>query len=131
MRQPRITALFLAVILQSCSKSEDRHPLSKIESPYIVKGDVLDELRRDTARRVAWDSTVFSCRTAMNMQRDIGAFEGNDVTDAQIDSYCNCVADEAYRDRTTQEISEMEINRETGICRRYYREVKPSEIAPA
>lgn len=124
----RLSPVALAALLLCCCSEDDGPPLPKIDSPYVVSKEVRAELAKDADRKFAWNTAVKTCKGGMKGQRAIGVFDDYDVTDTEIDSYCDCITDEAYRGKTTKQIADMDINRESGSCRRYYRPVKKSDI---
>jgi hypothetical protein len=56
----------------------------------------------------------------MRTQRAIGVFSASNLE----------VSDEAFRGRTTKQLSEMDFGSETHLCRRYYEDVTRDEIEP-
>ncbi|WP_272815657.1 hypothetical protein [Sphingomonas hankookensis] len=121
-----VAALCLTLI--GCSAADEGPPLPKFEAPYVVDRSVRQQLSREPDRAIAWNATIKTCVAGMQAQREIGMFDDYDVTDGVIESYCDCVADEAYRNKTTKEVAQMNVNPESGMCRRYYRPVAQSEI---
>jgi hypothetical protein len=127
MTRRRLKPLLAAYLLVACS--DDPGPeLPIIDAPYQVSKESLGAMKRNADWRFTWNTAVKSCRVTMEGQRAIGVFEKLEVTDPQVTSYCNCITDEGMRGRTVEQLASMDLNGETGMCRRYYRPVLQSEI---